>query len=258
MAMQQQLRGNWHEIKGALKKKWGQLTDQELTAAEGDTERLIGLIQRKTGETRDAIERFFENLAPEANSALGQAASTAPAVCRSGGRTGQPGLRPGCRARAAGLRGRRRPRPGEPRAIAGRRFRRRHADGGHRGGDAAFALKRDPSIPADYGFCHETFGEHSMERQMERQKQSTAASVTNRVTDQVKEGYDSAAQCVADHPGASVLVVFGVGFGMGMLLGHLLASPPPEERSSMARFGRQMMETMGRYVPEGLSKRLGC
>jgi len=76
MAMQQQLQGNWHEIKGAVKKKWGQLTDQDLTTAEGNTERLIGLIQRKTGETRDAIERFLEDLAPEAKSAVGQAANT--------------------------------------------------------------------------------------------------------------------------------------------------------------------------------------
>jgi len=76
MAMQQQLQGNWNEIKGAVKKKWGQLTDQDLVTAEGNTERLIGLIQRKTGETRDAIERFLEELSPEVKSAVGQAANT--------------------------------------------------------------------------------------------------------------------------------------------------------------------------------------
>jgi uncharacterized protein YjbJ (UPF0337 family) len=76
MAMQQQLQGNWHEIKGAVKKKWGQVTDQDLTSAEGDAERLVGIIQRKTGEARDAIERFLDNLGPEAKSAVGQAANT--------------------------------------------------------------------------------------------------------------------------------------------------------------------------------------
>jgi uncharacterized protein YjbJ (UPF0337 family) len=85
MAMQQQLQGNWHEIKGAVKRKWGQLTDQELTAAEGNMESLIGLIQRKTGESRAAIERFFEDLGPEAKSALGEAANTVRQYAQAAG-----------------------------------------------------------------------------------------------------------------------------------------------------------------------------
>jgi hypothetical protein len=90
---------------------------------------------------------------------------------------------------------------------------------------------------------------------MERQTTKTA-SPTNRVAEQVRETYDSATECVANHPGTSVLICFGVGFGMGMLLGHLLASPPREERSSMANFGRNVLETMSRYMPDAVSKRL--
>lgn len=93
---------------------------------------------------------------------------------------------------------------------------------------------------------------------MERPQSSTTASPTNRVAEQVREGYDSATECVASHPGTSVLIVFGVGFGMGMLLGHLLASPPPEERGSLAGFGRNVLETMSRYMPETVSKRFGA
>ena len=92
---------------------------------------------------------------------------------------------------------------------------------------------------------------------MERQKTSTRASPTNRVAEHLREGYDSAAECVGSHPGTSVLVVFGVGFGMGMLLGHLLASPPPEERGSLAGFGRHVLESMSRYMPDAVSKRFG-
>jgi uncharacterized protein YjbJ (UPF0337 family) len=85
MAMQQQLHGNWHEIKGAVKRKWGQITDQELTTAEGNVESLIGLIQRKTGETRDAIECFLEDLGSEAKSAVGQAANTVRQYAQAAG-----------------------------------------------------------------------------------------------------------------------------------------------------------------------------
>lgn len=77
MANQQQLAGNWKEIKGAVKQRWGQLTDQEIMSAEGDMERLIGLIQRKTGEAREKIEHFLEEYAPGTVSTMQQVASTA-------------------------------------------------------------------------------------------------------------------------------------------------------------------------------------
>jgi uncharacterized protein YjbJ (UPF0337 family) len=77
MANQQQVMGNWREIKGALKQRWGQLTDQELTEAEGNRDKLIGLVQRKTGETRAAIEDFLEETWPAASSMVQQAADMA-------------------------------------------------------------------------------------------------------------------------------------------------------------------------------------
>jgi hypothetical protein len=53
-----------------------------------------------------------------------------------------------------------------------------------------------------------------------------------------------------------MLVVFGVGFGLGVLLGHVLAEPPREERTMVARFGRNVLDTMGRYMPDTISKHL--
>ena len=57
-----ELKGNWNQIKGKLKEKFGQLTDNDLTYAEGKEEQLIGRIQEKTGKTRKEIEKEIENL----------------------------------------------------------------------------------------------------------------------------------------------------------------------------------------------------
>lgn len=60
MLNRQQLEGNWHEVKGKLRSKWGSLTDDDLKAFNGDVEHLVGTIQRKTGEARESIEQFLE------------------------------------------------------------------------------------------------------------------------------------------------------------------------------------------------------
>jgi uncharacterized protein YjbJ (UPF0337 family) len=86
MVNQQQVMGNWREIKGAVKERWGQLTDQELTEAEGSWDKLIGLIQRKTGDTRATIERALEDIVPAASSMMGQVADTAREYADAAGR----------------------------------------------------------------------------------------------------------------------------------------------------------------------------
>jgi uncharacterized protein YjbJ (UPF0337 family) len=60
MITRDELKGRWNEIRGRIKEKWGQLTDDELQQAEGNTDHLIGLIQRKTGEGREQITKFFD------------------------------------------------------------------------------------------------------------------------------------------------------------------------------------------------------
>ena len=83
-----------------------------------------------------------------------------------------------------------------------------------------------------------------------------AGSPTNRVSEHLRETYDAAAECVTDHPASSMMVVFGVGFGLGLLLGHALAEPPREERHGLAMFGRQMLEAMREHMPSSLARRL--
>ncbi|MBB5353749.1 uncharacterized protein YjbJ (UPF0337 family) [Haloferula luteola] len=58
---QLEVKGNWNIVKGRLKQKWGQLTDDDLDYVEGLEEELVGRIQKRTGETREAVEKAIED-----------------------------------------------------------------------------------------------------------------------------------------------------------------------------------------------------
>ena len=46
-----QFKGGWNEVKGKLKQKYGQLTDNDLAFAEGKDDELLGRLQQKLGKT---------------------------------------------------------------------------------------------------------------------------------------------------------------------------------------------------------------
>ena len=51
------LKGQWKQLQGSVKERWGKLTDDELTEAEGNYEQLVGKIQEKYGYAREDAER---------------------------------------------------------------------------------------------------------------------------------------------------------------------------------------------------------
>jgi uncharacterized protein YjbJ (UPF0337 family) len=57
-----QLKGNWNEIKGKLKQKYAQLTDDDLTFAEGKEDELLGRLQQRLGKTKEEIRREIEKV----------------------------------------------------------------------------------------------------------------------------------------------------------------------------------------------------
>lgn len=56
-----EIKGNWNIIKGKLKQKWGELTDDDLDYAEGKKDELLGRIQKKTGQTREEVEKAIKD-----------------------------------------------------------------------------------------------------------------------------------------------------------------------------------------------------
>jgi uncharacterized protein YjbJ (UPF0337 family) len=73
MVNAQMLQGQWNQVRGELKKKWGQLTEDDLKFNNGNIDQLIGRIQSKTGEAREAIEKFLSEATAQGASAIAQA-----------------------------------------------------------------------------------------------------------------------------------------------------------------------------------------
>lgn len=57
-----QFKGGWNEVKGKLKQKYGQLTDNDLAFAEGKDDELLGRLQQRLGRSKEEIRQELENL----------------------------------------------------------------------------------------------------------------------------------------------------------------------------------------------------
>lgn len=60
------LKGDWKQVKGQLKQRWGKLTDDDLLRIEGEEDELVGAIQKRYGiakeEAEAAAKAFWESL----------------------------------------------------------------------------------------------------------------------------------------------------------------------------------------------------
>ena len=52
-------RGNWNQVKGEAKQKWGQLTDDDLEYKDGEQDEWYGRLQEKTGHAVEDIKAWF-------------------------------------------------------------------------------------------------------------------------------------------------------------------------------------------------------
>jgi len=61
-ALENKIKGNWKDIQGKLKAKYGESTDDDLVYAEGQEDQLIGRLQKRLGQTQEELERTIDNL----------------------------------------------------------------------------------------------------------------------------------------------------------------------------------------------------
>ena len=59
------IQGKWDQLKGSVKEKWGDLTDDDLTQIEGNRDKLAGKLQEKYGwaktEVDEKVNEFFRD-----------------------------------------------------------------------------------------------------------------------------------------------------------------------------------------------------
>ena len=55
-------KGNWNELKGKLKQKHADLTDDDLLYAEGKEDEILGKLEQKLGKSKDEVRKIIAQL----------------------------------------------------------------------------------------------------------------------------------------------------------------------------------------------------
>jgi uncharacterized protein YjbJ (UPF0337 family) len=56
------IKGNWSQFKGEVQSRWGKLTDDEVDQAEGESEKLVGLLQERYGMAKAEAEAELDKM----------------------------------------------------------------------------------------------------------------------------------------------------------------------------------------------------
>ena len=57
-----QIKGEWNALKGMLKQKYAQLTDDDLMYAAGKEDELLGRLQKKLGQKEEEVQKLIADL----------------------------------------------------------------------------------------------------------------------------------------------------------------------------------------------------
>ncbi len=64
---QDRIAGQWKQLSGKIKTKWGKLTDDDLKQAEGTSEYLAGKIQERYGIAKDVADKQVKEFQRDLN-----------------------------------------------------------------------------------------------------------------------------------------------------------------------------------------------
>ena len=57
-----ELMGNWNELKGKLKQKYAELTNDDLLLVEGKKDELLGRLEAKLGKSKEELQKLISDL----------------------------------------------------------------------------------------------------------------------------------------------------------------------------------------------------
>lgn len=55
-------KGTWNQMKGKLKQKYGELTDDDLQYAEGKEDELLGRMQERLGKSKEEVRKIISRM----------------------------------------------------------------------------------------------------------------------------------------------------------------------------------------------------
>ena len=55
-------KGTWMEVKGKIKQKWADITDDELLKIEGNHDEIYGILEKRYGYAKDKAKKFIDEL----------------------------------------------------------------------------------------------------------------------------------------------------------------------------------------------------
>lgn len=90
---QQTLERFWNEIRAKVQQRWGELSKEDLQRARQSVEQLVAVIQQRTGNSREQIRRYLDDLSVNVRSAFESSSQQARSTAQKAQQVGEQSIR---------------------------------------------------------------------------------------------------------------------------------------------------------------------